>query len=333
MQMRGWSEGVVKRGVWLSGLVPFERAAEILAKIGQVDMSDSTLWRQVQAWGEGFRQQAEAEWERAQVRGRPSGKRRAGADQKQRLGLAMDGSVIHIRGEGWKEVKEGCVFEIEQRPALDEATGDMVELAHAIENSYVAYLGGPEHFGELLWAEAQRRNWDQAGGTQVLGDGAPWIWNLTATHFYRSRQTVDWYHALEHLAAANRVLHEDGSLAHRRFYQTWKKTLFQGHALQLAEKLQIMAESRPAVADDLRREAGYFANNQRRMNYLDLRSEGWLIGSGMIESGCKQTKARLAGSGMRWSRTGAERLLPVRTAIMSKRFDQIWESVYNLPPN
>jgi hypothetical protein len=51
------------------------------------------------------------------------------------------------------------------------------------------------------------------------------------------------------------------------------------------------------------------------MNYLEMRTEGWVIGSGMVESGGKQFKHRFAGPGMRWSRLGAERLLPIRTAI------------------
>jgi hypothetical protein len=64
-----------------------------------------------------------------------------------------------------------------------------------------------------------------------------------------------------------------------------------------------------------------------------MREEGWVIGSGMVESGGKQFKARFCGAGMRWSRAGAERLLPVRTAILSKRFDRRWNAVYNLPKN
>jgi len=36
---------------------------------------------------------------------------------------------------------------------------------------------------------------------------------------------------------------------------------------------------------------------------------------------------------MRWSRTGAEILIPVRAAIMSGRFDELWRAVYNSPPN
>jgi hypothetical protein len=36
---------------------------------------------------------------------------------------------------------------------------------------------------------------------------------------------------------------------------------------------------------------------------------------------------------MRWSRPGAERLIPVRAAIMSHRFDPLWQQAYNSPQN
>ena len=51
------------------------------------------------------------------------------------------------------------------------------------------------------------------------------------------------------------------------------------------------------------------------------------------QSRALQFKARFAGPGMRWSRAGAENLLPIRTAILSSRFDQCWSLSYNSPPN
>ena len=69
------------------------------------------------------------------------------------------------------------------------------------------------------------------------------------------------------------------------------------------------------------------------MNYLEMRIEGYPIGSGMVKSAAKQYKSRFCGPGMRWSRTGAERLIPIRSAILSKRFDKIWDLAYNSPPN
>lgn len=69
------------------------------------------------------------------------------------------------------------------------------------------------------------------------------------------------------------------------------------------------------------------------MNYLELREDGYPIGSGMVESGCKQFKACVAGAGMRWNRDNLENLLPIRAAILSQRFEQAWNSIYKPPLN
>ena len=78
--------------------------------------------------------------------------------------------------------------------------------------------------------------------------------------------------------------------------------------------------------------AGDFRTHHQRMHYLQMREEEWPIGRGMVESGAKQFKARFSGPGMRWSRQGAENLLPVRAAVLSGRFDQMGDAAKNLPP-
>lgn len=318
--------------VWLSGLVPYQQAEQILARIGEVALSSSTIWRTTQTYG--GRLQAVAEMERAQAMALPVQgilPRPLGAERK-RMGVALDGTMVHIRQEGWKELKVGSVFEIAVEPTTDEGSQEVLDLAHAVDNSYVAYLGGPEVFGQQMWVEACRRGWADAVDTEVVGDGAPWIWNLVSTHFGFSQQVVDWYHAKEHLALAARLVEGEGTPAARRWLREWETPLYQGHAARIADELTTLARAHPPLAADLLREAAYFRTNQRRMNYLELRKEGWVIGSGMVESAGKQYKARFAGPGMRWTRSGATNLLPIRTAIMSHRFDDLWRKAYNSPP-
>lgn len=324
---------MLKLMVWLSGIVDYRKAEEILEKVGQMSVSDNSVWRQTQKWGKSFQSIAEVERIRANVLAGRWGTPYRRTDPKGRMGVAMDGGMIYILGEGWKELKVGCVFDVQVRPTLDRETGDREELAHAINNSYAAHLGGPEMFGQMVWAESARRDWEQAADTEVLGDGALWIWNLAATHFYDSHQMVDWYHATEHLATAARLLKGEGTLAAKRWLNASETTLFGGHADRIAQELITVARDRPNAAQELKKEAGYFLKNQRRMNYQEMREDGWAIGSGMVESAAKQFKARFSGPGMRWSRPGAERLIPVRAAIMSKRFDDIWRAAYNLPQN
>jgi hypothetical protein len=130
-----WSDGLRKLAIWLSGLVTFEHVERVLQQVGQMPMSDSSAWRQVQASG----QRAQA-WDAA---------RRAAAtavpDRNQivpgevstpeRLAATMDGAMIHIRHEGWKELKVGGIGQIELAPSRDPRTGDVLELARTVNNT------------------------------------------------------------------------------------------------------------------------------------------------------------------------------------------------------
>jgi hypothetical protein len=94
-----------------------------------------------------------------------------------------------------------------------------------------------------------------------------------------------------------------------------------------------LTKEKPNEQDNLLAHAGYFEHHQHRMHYLEMRTEGWVIGSGMAESGGKHFRDRFTKSGMRGSRAGAERLLPVRSAIMSGRFNERWRAAHNSPPD
>jgi hypothetical protein len=320
------SEGVSKLVTWLSGQKGFANVEEVLERVGDIHLSDTSCWRTTQKWGEKIQQVEVQQVQEALEKPKESN---VALDEEERLGAGMDGCIIHIREEGWKEVKTGCIFQIRPHKVYDERVGEDVMVGHAVNQTYVAHLGGPKEVGEKLFAEARRRNWLQVPNTEVLGDGASWVWNQAEEHFSGSQQAVDWNHALGHLYAARDGLHPPDTLAAQRWLNKHTELLYQGHADQIAQALHTAAQSQPG-ADA---EAGYFETNHRRMQYMQLREEGWVIGSGMVESGCKQFKARLAGPGMRWSRTGAEHLLPIRAAIMGHQFDRIWQTVYNLPPN
>jgi hypothetical protein len=326
-----FSPGVARQAVWLAGLVPYDQAEAILAEIGQVTISASSIWRRLQGWGSQFAALEAAE--RAQANALPEKWEPPSRAEKadQRMGVAMDGFMVHVLDEGWKEMKLGAVFDLALRIERDERTGERALLAHAVRNSYAAHLGGPEVFGELLFAEARRRGWEQAQDTQVIGDGAVWIWNQAGLHFGESRQLVDWYHAKQHLAEAARLFKGDGTPAYTLWFNSRETALYQGHAERIAAELEQATPAKPESTDDLRREAGYFRQHQWRMNYLEMREEDWVLGSGMVEGGAKRYQARMCGPGMRWSRKGAENLTPVRTAILSGRFDERWRAAQKLP--
>ena len=64
----------------------------------------------------------------------------------------------------------------------------------------------------------------------------------------------------------------------------------------------------------------YFEANKERMRYATFKSQGYRIGSGLVESACKTVVGqRLKQSGMRWSEPGAEAMLQLRSLILSNR--------------
>ena len=68
----------------------------------------------------------------------------------------------------------------------------------------------------------------------------------------------------------------------------------------------------------------YFTNHRQRLRYAEYRARGLQIGSGSVESGCKQgITARLKQAGMRWSLPGARAVAAVRTRLKSARWPEV----------
>lgn len=63
------------------------------------------------------------------------------------------------------------------------------------------------------------------------------------------------------------------------------------------------------------------------MTCTTFRSQGFFIGSGVIEAGCKTVVAkRFENSGMFRSLQGAQNVLDLRTSLLSNRFDSHWSA-------
>jgi len=318
-----WSEGVARQAVKLSGQVSYEDAAEILQETGQIRISKSSVWRLTRSWGKALKEQ--------EAREEP---RPARVEQAERMSASLDGALVFILGEGWKEFKVGTISEVVEELFLNPHTLEEEPQARAKRTSYVAALGGPEAIGELLWHEAERRGWQTAFDREVVADAAAWIWNLVADYFYDSLQVIDWFHAVEHLSHAAESAYPEALSTRQRWLTQHKTILFQGEAEQIGQQLRQLAETAdPPTRETLEQESGYFEKHKHRMQYLEWRNDGWLIGSGTVESAAKRYKQRFTAAGMRWKREGLERLIPIRSAVLSGSFSSRWRSAYYAPRN
>jgi len=87
---------------------------------------------------------------------------------------------------------------------------------------------------------------------------------------------------------------------------------------------QIIPQYNPA--NQPRLAIGYFETNRRRMDYPSYRRRRMHIGSGVVEAACKHVVgARCKRAGMRWTATGAETVLALRTQLLNDRWDEYWQ--------
>ncbi len=77
--------------------------------------------------------------------------------------------------------------------------------------------------------------------------------------------------------------------------------------------------SLPLVQEAARQAAGYYQNHAHRMAYGAFREASYAIGSGVIESGIKQTvTVRMKVAGASWTEAGSESTLKARTALVER---------------
>jgi len=308
LERHGVSPALSQEMVWLSGLLPYRQVAAVFERVGKQTIPASTLWEESQR--QGSRLQTYVEQQQEQVGIERVQWNHRDYDARVYKSISMDGGMVYIRGEGWKEVKVGVIGDL-----LHAWTTEQHPTCRLQHLEYTAVLGDVTTFSQALWALAWRRGVPYAGRSAVTCDGAAWLWRVCADLFPDSLQIVDWYHARQHLAQAAQACYPHDSLTAQTWYERMSQTLFQGEVFKIIADLQQRG---------LPEHAHYFQTHHRRMQYQTFRAEGYPIGSGTVESGIKQYKQRLTGAGMRWSRTGAQQMLVIRSAILSDAFDALW---------
>ena len=179
----------------------------------------------------------------------------------------------------------------------------------------------PSAFAQRVYREAQRRGFDTAARRVVLGDGAAWIWHLSAEQFPGAIEIVDIYHAKQHLCDVAKAIYGAGT----ELADAWAKgrhaELDAGRRRALVAALRTHAKTTP----EARRCIHYVFGNRHRMRYPQFRARGLCVASGVVEAGCKQIGARLKRAGMRWTVAGANAIIALRCCLLSGRFEDFWE--------
>ena len=315
----GYTPGVAALIGRCAAELPFQRAAESFRAYTGLTVDA----RQFPRLAERIGPQVE-EFLREQ---RPSGEARP-----PRVYVATDGTGAPLRHEELKgrkgrqpdgtaqthEVKVGAIFT--QHPVTGEKPWRDLD-----SNTYVATTRRAEPFGHMMRDEFRRRFPDPPADVVFLGDGAAWNWELQRNFFPMALGIVDFYHAAEHVTGVVDLIENHRTPSGRKRRRRWVKLLLRGRLdAFLAEARQAFA---PNQVEAGTKALAYFEKNRERMRYRYFREHGYFIGSGVVEAACKTLVAqRLKGSGMHWSERGLSHILSLRTALLSRRYDEFWNT-------
>lgn len=230
--------------------------------------------------------------------------------------------------ERWHWVYGGTCFRLDQRAAT--AGGR----ARILSRGTVMTREGVDGLREQLFAEAQRQGLAQAAKVLVVADGALWIWNLTGDRFGQAQQRLDYYHASQHLWAVAHALHPENDPAAHAWIKPLLKKLKGGRAVSVLNDLRTVAKrlrskKRQAVQAELR----YLESHAQRMNYGAARRAGEPIGSGAMESTCRQYQCRFKRPGQFWSRAGDEGLMCLETFWRNDRWHLLYPHILHGDPH
>ena len=161
-------------------------------------------------------------------------------------------------------------------------------------------------------------------------------WRNTLSKFFvdgrriKITRVVDYYHAAERLTTIADALKFGKDKAKRKEWLQHARWLLlqpggHGRVLRSIAKMRELHGYKSTASDDAEKAERYLRRYHRFMDYAGMRSRGYPIGSGVVESACKQlVSERMKLSGMRWKKNGGQQTTTLRSVLLSG----IWDAVY-----
>lgn len=244
--------------------------------------------------------------------------------------LMLDGWQVRQRGPGWgcqktrqarvewHEWKTGVYYRQEQAAQSASGRGMLVQ------KRVVGWQGEPVEFGQRLNWEALRAGLGGAAAKLVVADGAPWIWHLVQDRWAGATQVLDFYHASQHLWEVGRALAGPDEATVAQWVEPRRHQLRHGRHKALLEEIATLPVPTGEAGKVVKREQEYFASHAARLNYQQIHRRGWPIGSGSVESACRQRQCRFKRPGQFWTASGLRRLGALAEARHNNHWDELW---------
>ncbi len=340
------SPGVQEMAALVASKMPVAEASAVLERLTGVKLPRATLDREARRQGQRAtdkRQQLDEQVSRGGVAEQSMWP--PGPVEPFTLVLELDAWAIREReGPDWGQAKQlraagrepewwhwvygGICFRLSQRAKT--ASGRPLILSRGT----VMTRGGTDALKQQLWAEAMRHGLGQAQDVLVIADGAVWIWNLVQDRFGQARQRLDPWHALQHLWSVAHALYPEDQTAAAAWIEPLKDKLLGSRAIEVIGELDgLLGQMRGARRKTVQTERNYLENNRQRLNYKGAKKRGEPLGSGAMESTCKQYQVRFHRPGQFWTKRGDEALMCLETFWRNGRWSLLFPHVPPFDPS
>jgi hypothetical protein len=294
------SEAVVKVAALLGVEDAYGSSREALYQTTLLELSPNSIRKACHEIGEQVEVREAQALARSQDLGQQLVQRRE-CTPPQRMYGSIDGYLIRFE-DGWHEMKAGAFW-------TTTAKG------HVRSIEYYTDTATAQTFSDLVWARAFDRAANLADELVFIADGAHWIWRTLNRHFPNAIQVVDWFHASSYLVKIANAAFGEGSSQANAWLEPVQSALYNGQLGSVIRACRLLVPLASKAVADAR---SYFAFNRTRLRYAKFRAMSLQIGSGSMESGCKQIALeRLKIAGAQWSVEAARKLAKARAAFLS----------------
>jgi len=132
---------------------------------------------------------------------------------------------------------------------------------------------------------------------------------------------LDFYHASQYLWDLGRALRGGDEAVAIRWAEPLRHQLRHGGERKVLAQIAALKVPKGDPGKVVAREQNYFASHADRMNYRTLHRRGWLIGSGAVESACRQRQCRFKRPGQFWTPNGIQQLAAFTEATYNQHWD------------
>lgn len=243
--------------------------------------------------------------------------------------FTTDAGKVNTREEGWKDLKIAVFSKREAGEATTPEEWKKQRLPAPTMVLAFAMIATAKEFRKQWRPRLRRLGVACLASVHALADGASWIWKAVQRVLTGCVQTLDFFHACEHLSKCAERIHGEQTKEARAAYEQGRSLLARHGWAGVCQWVSTLLAAPDEAERERRRKAtdrliGYFVKHTNRLNYAERLKVGRAIGSGQVEGKAKTLGLRLKRRGARWNKGNVAPMASLVCLRHSSQWEPYW---------